>query len=90
VAVKQELPFDDCDFRTDRFAVRAREALLEPGRLQGAIQVKGKSVRWDLTFTGNATPSFAVAVEVVRDEVPRCQKPGKPSIGALRWPTVCK
>jgi hypothetical protein len=70
VAVKQELPINDCAFSTDSFSVQVGEAFLEPGHLQGVIQAKSQTVGWDLVFAGDAAPLLLLPLNLYEAKFP--------------------
>jgi len=73
VAVKQEVPFSQCDFSTSAFAVRVAEARLEPGRLQGAAASGGHAIAWDLRFAGEAQPLFLLPLSFYQGGFPKAK-----------------
>ncbi len=70
VAVKRELPFKDCTFKTDEFVVRVGDARLEPGTLLGSIVAGGHSLYWNLAFSGDGAPLFLLPAELYETPVP--------------------
>ena len=70
VAAKQELPFSDCSFSTNDFAVRVGAALLQPGRLQGEVQAKGAEIGWDLAFAGDEPPLILLPLKLYETKFP--------------------
>jgi len=70
VAVKKEVPFSRCTFKTSEFCVEVDDARLEPGRLTGAAASGGHTVSWDLTFSGKAEPLFMLPLDLYETEAP--------------------
>ena len=54
VAVKKEVPFRECTFKTDDFLVLIGNARLDPGHLLGSVTSGGHTVSWTLAFSGDA------------------------------------
>ena len=50
VAVKREVPFSKCVFKTAEFFARIDEATLQPGKLAGSAMSGGHEISWDLGF----------------------------------------
>jgi len=73
VAVKKEVPFSQCTFKTSEFFAEVDDARLEPGMLTGAATSGGHSVSWDLTFSGDAKPLFMLPVDLYEAEFPQAK-----------------
>ena len=73
VAVKKEAPFSQCAFKTSEFFVVVDDARLEPGAVRGAAASGGRSVSWDLTFSGDAEPLFVLPVNFYEAEMPQAK-----------------
>jgi hypothetical protein len=73
VAVRSEVPFTDCMFRTDGFLVLVGHARLEPGHLAGSVTSGAHSVSWTLAFSGHAEPLFLLPVELYDTPVPQAK-----------------
>lgn len=73
VAVKREVPLGHCAFCTSRFDVRIADAVLEPGRLEGAAASDGHAISWELTLRGEEPPLFLLPVGFYAPEVPRAK-----------------
>ena len=56
VAARQEYRLDECLFDTQSFRVQIGEAALGPHDLQGAIESKGQSIAWKLSYQGDSKP----------------------------------
>ena len=70
VAVKKEVPFGGCTFKTSEFGVEVDGGRLEPGRLVGAAASGGHSISWDLRFSGDAQPLFMLPLELYETAMP--------------------
>jgi len=56
IAVKTEIPLQQCDFNPETFSVRIGEALLEQGRIIGSAASGGHHISWQLRFSGDEAP----------------------------------
>lgn len=72
-AVKKEVPFSQCVFKTSEFFVEVDDARLEPGTLTGTAASGGHSVSWNLAFSGDAEPLFMLPVDLYEAEVPQAK-----------------
>ncbi|HKX18435.1 MAG TPA: hypothetical protein VJT33_10540 [bacterium] len=63
VAVRSELPFKNCTFKTDEFFVRVGDARLEPGNLCGSIAANRHRLSWTLTYSGDSDPLFLMPID---------------------------
>lgn len=72
-AVKSELPIASCEFRAEGLGAHVGDARLEPGRLVGAAASGGHTISWDLSFTGNARPLFALPLALYPARLPRAK-----------------
>jgi hypothetical protein len=77
IAVKQEMPIAACAFDPSRFAVRVGDARLETGALTGAAVRGGHRLRWDLRYSGGATPLFLLPLAAYAG----AQPPAKALVG---------
>ena len=73
LAVKKEVPFSRCTFKTSDFFVEIDDARLEPGTLTGAAVSGGRSLSWNLSFSGDAEPLFMLPVELYETAVPQAK-----------------
>jgi hypothetical protein len=73
VAVKKEVPFSQCTFKTSEFFAEVGDARLEPSTLTGAAASGGHSVSWDLTFRGDAEPLFILPVNLYEADAPQAK-----------------
>jgi hypothetical protein len=73
VAVKKEVPFGQCAFQTSAFGVKVADALLEPGRLQGAATSGAHAISWDLRFAGEAEPLFLLPLSFYKGGFPKAK-----------------
>ncbi len=73
VAVKQEVPFERCTFRTSEFFVSVADARLEPGRLQGAATSGSHTIAWDLSFAGESSPLFLLPLNLYEARLPKAK-----------------
>ncbi len=73
VAVKQELPFAQCDFKTQEFSVQVGDACLQPGWLIGSADSTEHSISWNLTFKGDAEPLFLLPLNLYDAPLPKAK-----------------
>ena len=73
VAVKTEVPFAQCVFRTSEFFVKVGSARLGPGRLVGIAAARGHAIEWDLRFHGDARPLLLLPLELYDSELLRAK-----------------
>jgi hypothetical protein len=73
VALRKEIPFKECVFKTDEFFVKVGDSLLEPGGLRGSIASREHSISWDLTFSGEAEPLFLLPLNSYRRRLPKAK-----------------
>jgi len=72
-AVKSELPIASCAFRADGLGAHVGDARLEPGRLAGTASSGGHTIAWDLSFSGDAQPLFALPPALYAAKLPRAK-----------------
>jgi hypothetical protein len=72
-AAKTEVPIASCDFRPDRLGAYVADARLEPGRVVGAAASGGHTIAWDLSFTGDQKPLFALPLGMYEAKLPRAK-----------------
>ena len=70
LAVKQEFPFSECVFSPSEFRVQIGNARLNPGQLHGAVQTQGRSLAWELSFSGSAPPLLLLPFELYKTKFP--------------------
>ncbi len=73
VAVKQEVPFGQCIFKTSEFFVAMPAARLAPGRLQGVAASGGHTIAWDLSFEGESSPLFLLPLNLYEARLPKAK-----------------
>ncbi len=73
VAVKKEVPFDRCIFRSDVFFVQVADAFLEQGRLKGNAASHGHTISWGLTYAGNEAPLFLLPLKLYTARFPKAK-----------------
>jgi hypothetical protein len=73
VAVRKEIPFEECVFKTDQFFVKVGDSLLEPGRLRGSIASGEHPISWDFAFSGEAEPLFLLPLESYKRRLPKAK-----------------
>lgn len=73
VAVKQEILFAQCNFKTQEFHVQVGDACLQPGRLSGSACSAGHSIAWNLTFSGDAEPLFLLPLNLYDAPLPQAK-----------------
>lgn len=73
VAVKQEIPFEQCVFSTAEFSVRVGDACLQPGRLNGSATLGQHCISWNLTFSGEAKPVFLLPLNLYNAPLPKAK-----------------
>lgn len=57
-AFKAEVPWRECKFDPSVFDVRIGEAALGPGRAQGSIESRGRTMSWSLQYGGGEKPLY--------------------------------
>ena len=73
VAVKKEVPFGQCTFKTAEFFVTVADARLAPGRVQGAATAGGHTIAWDLSFGGESQPLFLLPLNLYEASLPKAK-----------------
>ena len=73
VAVKREVPFSKCDFKTTEFFAQIDEATLQPGKLTGSAMSGGHEISWDLSFHGDVPPLFLLPLERYTGNFPKAK-----------------
>jgi hypothetical protein len=73
VAVKREVPFHRCIFRSDAFFVQVADATLEQGRLRGNVASHGHTISWDLTYSGSEPPLFLLPLKLYTTKFPKAK-----------------
>lgn len=73
VAVKAEVPFTECTFKTDGFRVDVGNARLAPGLLVGSATSGEHTVSWTLAFSGGTEPLFMLPVEMYDAPFPQAK-----------------
>jgi len=69
-ALREEVPIRDCVFDANGFRVRVGDAELGPQRLRGGIRCAGRSISWDLGFSGGAAPLLLLPMKLYRTRLP--------------------
>jgi hypothetical protein len=72
-AAKTDVPIASCDFKRDGLGAWVADARLEPGRLVGAAASGGHTIAWDLSFTGDQQPLFALPLAMYDARLPRAK-----------------
>lgn len=73
VAVKREVPFSLCAFKTTGFGVQVDDARLEPGQLHGAATSGGHTIAWDLAYDGAEQPLFLLPLNFYTAAFPKAK-----------------
>jgi hypothetical protein len=73
VAVKREVPFSRCSFKTTEFSAQVDDAQLGPGRLQGVAASSGHSVAWNLVYSGTDQPLFLLPRNLYTSAFPKAK-----------------
>jgi hypothetical protein len=73
VALRKEILFKECVFKTDEFFVKVGDSLLEPGGLRGSIASGEHSISWDLAFSGEAEPLFLLPLKSYKRRLPKAK-----------------
>jgi hypothetical protein len=69
VSTREEYPIADCDFATDRFAVRIADRTLGPGALRGTCG----TIAWNLTYDGDERPLLLLPQRLYRGSLPKAK-----------------
>ncbi|NIP79435.1 MAG: hypothetical protein GWM90_09570, partial [Gemmatimonadetes bacterium] len=72
-AARQEHPIPDTALARDRFDVRIGGSQLGPGRLTGAAGEEGRTIEWDLEWTGGQAPLFDLPPALYAKRLPRAK-----------------
>lgn len=70
VAVKKELPLNECLFDTTRLHVLIGDAELSDGSLSGEARTGRDSISWSLSFRGDSAPVLLLPVPLYRTRLP--------------------
>jgi hypothetical protein len=62
-AAKSEVTFSSCSFSNNGLSVKIEDAILEPGKLKGAISNEKQQISWDLSYRGSEEPLFDLPVK---------------------------
>lgn len=73
VAVKREVPLDECAFARDRLDVIVGDARLDARVARGAVAVEGHHVAWDLVYHGAEPPLFLLPLPLYASPLPRAK-----------------
>lgn len=73
IALKKEIPFKECLFKTDNFFAKVGDSILEPGTLKGSITSRGHTISWDLAFSGEAKPLFLLPLKSYNRKLPKAK-----------------
>jgi hypothetical protein len=73
VAVKREVPFSQCSFKTAEFGAQIDDARLEPGQLHGAATSGGHIITWDLAYSGADQPLFLLPLNFYTSAFPKAK-----------------
>lgn len=72
-ALKQSLPFDRCSFSQAGLQVRIGDSVLDGSHLTGAAHSGGHALSWDLSYQGNASPSFLLPLNLYGGSFPKAK-----------------
>jgi len=67
---KQEFPLADCLFDTTAFSIQIGNAKLVPNFLQGAINSKGYTLSWELSYDGDSPPLLLLPFNLYEGKFP--------------------
>jgi hypothetical protein len=73
VALRKEIPFKECVFKTDEFFAKVGDSLLERGRLMGSITSGEHSISWDLAFNGEDKSLFLLSLNRYKRRLPKAK-----------------
>ena len=73
VAVKTEVPFRECTFKTDGFLALIGNARLDTSHLFGSIASGAHTLSWKLALSGDAQPLFLLPMELYNAPVPQAK-----------------
>jgi hypothetical protein len=73
VALRKEIPFKECVFKTNEFFAKVGDSLLEQGGLKGSIASGEDSIYWDLAFSGEAEPLFLLSLKSYKRRLPKAK-----------------
>jgi len=73
VAVKKEIPFRQCTFKTSEFFVNVADSSLEPGKLRGSAVSGSHAISWDLAFGGEEEPLFLLPLRSYAGRLPKAK-----------------
>jgi hypothetical protein len=73
VAVKREVPFSQCSFKTAKFGAQIDDARLEPGQLHGATTSGGHTIAWDLAYSDADQPLFLLPLNLYPSAFPKAK-----------------
>lgn len=73
VAVKKEVSFRQCTFKTTEFFVQLDDASLQPGILKGSASSVEHKISWDLTFSGKEAPLFMFPLKFYKSKFPKAK-----------------
>ena len=73
IALRKEIPFKECLFKTDAFFAKVGDSILEPGVLKGSIASREHTISWDLVFGGEAKPLFLLPLESYSRRLPKAK-----------------
>jgi hypothetical protein len=70
IAVKKEVPLNNCVFCTTAFDVRIGVARLGPRSLSGEAEKGADTISWDLTYQGYSTPLLLLPLRLYYTKLP--------------------
>src|SRR5579863_4394976 len=70
VAVKHEVPLQQCTFSSSAFFVRIGEAQLQPEQLSGKVMTQETSIAWQLAYHSDEKPLFLLQPQYYKTKLP--------------------
>lgn len=70
VAVKKEVPLQQCTFRPAEFFVEIDDAQLKPGQLHGSAGTSQNAITWNLSFRSDAPPLLLLPLRLYETALP--------------------
>jgi hypothetical protein len=80
VAVKRDVPIAECRFSPEGLDVHIGESVLDEARLRGTARTADRSIAWNLTFDGGASPLLLLPRRLYAGRFPKAKAlVGRPS-----------
>lgn len=70
IAVKNEVPLDQCLFRSSAFFAQIGEATLQPGQLSGMARMQENTIAWELLYHSDEKPLFLLPSFLYQTKLP--------------------